>query len=551
MDHIMVLSGTTLLMFGGYNNNFHFDDTWYFYTSTPRYVSTASGDLCEYGEAQCMNVDIAGSPMGELRWLEKESFVWPQWPDSCTDDWEFIEENNCSLLSWPLDLERSATEPWDPLPLGMDTQVTDDNFQEYRAPQAYTTLIDYDGDGALDEVMFFGVFDHDQEVVLSRATYGLPISVLPPWTPIPPFSATAPRQYYREIEYQFNATVNITLLEWCGSVKGEPTRGMNTSGTFGRSPEPIHIPQPRNRAPGWDGCRDRQDGRDDLEAKLQWLHPSQRSDHTSVFHPKLDGGMLVFYGGQGYNDTQQPSTKNTPFTSVRSDFWQFRIDSCPSNCSTHGDCDYGFCVCDPGYYGVDCSNVSCPGDFCYYDQTTKAQECVHCCHAGYNHSDTDEYVDDQRKVPCNPLIGMYGEINGVCDGFGTCQCAPPYIGEDCSIKDCANNCSYNGWCSVEYPISRCMCHPGYYGDHCQYTACLNDCSYPNGECNITTGTCNCHTRYNPYNNTRAYQPWMGDDCSWLVAFAAGSTLRPDFAIIGAMLAVLGATLWSERMGEER
>lgn len=29
---------------------------------------------------------------------------------------------------------------------------------------------------------------------------------------------------------------------------------------------------------------------------------------------------------------------------------------------------------------------------------------------------------------------MPGESHGICDGFGTCQCSPPFIGDDCSTK---------------------------------------------------------------------------------------------------------------------
>ena len=117
-----------------------------------------------------------------------------------------------------------------------------------------------------------------------------------------------------------------------------------------------------------------------------------------------------------------------------------------------------------------------------------------------------------------------GEVNGICDGFGTCQCAPPFLGDDCSIKDCPKNCSFNGWCSVEYPVSRCMCTPGYFGDACQFQECLNNCTYPNGVCNYTTGVCDCRMMYNPFNNTRPYYPFGGEDCSWIVAFAGAQSL---------------------------
>lgn len=111
--------------------------------------------------------------------------------------------------------------------------------------------------------------------------------------------------------------------------------------------------------------------------------------------------------------------------------------------------------------------------------------CQHCCSAGYNHTDDDVYVDrtDSRKVPCsNEEPGL---SHGICDGFGTCQCAPPFLGLDCSIKDCKDNCNYNGYCSVEYPVSRCVCNPTYFGESCEFIECINNCSYPNGLCNYT------------------------------------------------------------------
>ena len=35
---------------------------------------------------------------------------------------------------------------------------------------------------------------------------------------------------------------------------------------------------------------------------------------------------------------------------------------------------------------------------------------------------------------------MPGESHGICDGFGTCQCSPPFIGDDCAIKVCLSAC---------------------------------------------------------------------------------------------------------------
>ena len=166
--------------------------------------------------------------------------------------------------------------------------------------------------------------------------------------------------------------------------------------------------------------------------------------------------MLVTHGGIGYSLDDERNDMS-PTTRVLGDFWVLNMHNCAHNCSANGVCTNGFCECDPGYYGVDCSNVTCPGSVCRYNDN-HVQHCTHCCY---------DSIDDDRKVPCRlmdeELMIFTGTPEGICDGFGTCQCAPPYIGEDCSIKDCKRNCSFNGYCIVEFPQSRCMCKDGYTG----------------------------------------------------------------------------------------
>jgi hypothetical protein len=126
-----------------------------------------------------------------------------------------------------------------------------------------------------------------------------------------------------------------------------------------------------------------------------------------------------------------------------------------------------------------------------------------------------------------------GTSEGVCDGFGSCQCAPPYIGEDCSIIDCKYNCSFSGYCMVEFPQSRCQCKDGYTGEYCQHRECINNCSYPNGLCDQDTGQCTCNSFYSP--NKKAWVPWQGLDCSnlqdenYLDIFSSASSLGIVFA----------------------
>lgn len=394
MHHVMIRSANILLMYGGYNNNFYFDDTWQF--------NTTSG-----------------------HWLEKESYVWPTYPSSCSND---MAPNNANFSVW-----------------------------------------------------------------------------------------------------------------------GQPTRGYQE---FDVSDSHLFVKQKRRQKPGWDGCRDRRDGRQKIfkcsegtpeeeciPNKLQWVHPSQRAGHSAIYSNKYQ--IMMIYGGYGNNDEIPVQRSITYPASTQEDFWQYNINACPSNCTLHGACKYGYCFCDDGYYGVDCSNVTCPGDFCHYDPFTHKQHCKHCCHATYQHFDGDQYLPDERKVPCSHT--HKGVENGVCNGFGQCQCRPPFITEDCAVKDCAGNCSGHGWCSVEYPVSRCMCDPKYFGDLCEHKLCLNNCSWPNGDCILSEGEdrgkCNCSMRYNPYNRYEPYYKWSGTDCSWLAAYNSGRKLQlPVLSIALAVMA---------------
>jgi hypothetical protein len=356
-------------------------------------------------------------------------------------------------------------------------------------------------------------------------------------TPIFPFAATGLMQYAKPFTYSFNSTHNATLYERCTSTFAEPTRGHPVDGLFGRSNGSIFIPQPRPQKPGWDGCRTRYDGRTDLPAGLQYVQPLPRYSHRAVYHE--DTKEILVYGGLAYTFEQPKSLEDTWPSKTLSDMWYYNLDHCVNNCTNQGNCHFGFCECHVGYYGVDCSNSSCPGTFCYYDEHTHEQNCTHACQAGYVHTDEDTYVQDIYKIPCTRQ--NWGESNGICDGYGTVQCAPPFLGDDCGTKDCKDNCSFNGWCSIEYPVSRCLCIPGYFGETCEQKLCLNNCSYPNGNCNTTSGFCNCNMMYSPYNNTREYVPWQGEDCSYIMAYAGASAMPRQGVTLSLLLALAVCT----------
>ncbi|KDO26431.1 hypothetical protein SPRG_08234 [Saprolegnia parasitica CBS 223.65] len=329
------------------------------------------------------------------------------------------------------------------------------------------------------------------------------------------FNSTPPLLWAKQLHY------GTTTF----SVTADPERRLRVN------PQSGLYPQARRQAPGWDGCRDRADNRTDLPWDLQWSRPSQRAAHMAVFHKGYD--LMLLYGGYGVRREELYSRNSTTPASTYGDWWSYSLTNCIKNCSLHGVCSYGRCICNEGYYGTDCSNSSCPGTVCDFDQTTQVTSCTHCCFSGFEHTDNDTYVPGIEKLPCTAENVHYS--NGICDGFGQCICRPPFIGQDCSIRNCGRNCSGHGYCSVEFPNSRCLCDPGWLGKYCDQQVCLNNCSYPNGVC--VNGSCYCTLLYEPYNNTLPYLPYMGDDCSFMMPFALATSLHLSFPLL-ALLGVL-------------
>lgn len=422
--------------------------------------------------------------LNALRWLRKRDFVLAQWEEGCEDDLAkiFAEGSDCLRLNITKSSPLSGSLSADALTTGASNPA---EMQRGERSDAR-----------------------------------------------PPHAATHPRQYARPFVISLNETHHATVFERCMSVAGEPTRGRVLDGEFGRASEDVFIPQPRRRAPGWDGCRN-----------ISWTMPLPRSVHRAVYSKEMES--VIVYGGLGRIARSSPTRAESLDAQPLSDMWQFGLKHCLNNCSDHGDCQLGFCKCHDGYYGGDCSNTSCPGTFCQWDAFHRQHTCQHCCHSGFPHdnfADSYQYFGDKfHKKSCSAAVP--GMSNGICDGFGQCQCAPPFIGDDCSIKDCPGNCGGHGWCSVEFPISRCICDAGYYGMRCQYQECLNNCSYPNGNCNRNTGECECRMMYSPYNSQEEWHPWGGQDCSYILAFAGASVLQPALLLqrlLGMVIAVICA-----------
>lgn len=325
------------------------------------------------------------------------------------------------------------------------------------------------------------------------------------------------------------------------SVTLAPNRelGVAADGLFGRPSSPILVTASRRRSFGWDGCRDRADGNKDLPPGLTYDQPSQRQDSRAIW--SMRSSLLFMYGGDAQDMPTLPTINTTYPSTSKGDFWAWSSAWCPANCTGHGSCVWGHCYCRDGYYGTDCSNVTCGGDYCAYDTANHLQTCSHCCASGWAHSDGEDYMPGVRKIPCDATHP--GEVNGICDGFGQCVCAPPFLGADCSTKDCRDNCTSieRGYCSAEYPVSRCVCAPPYAGFNCSLTTCLNNCSFPNGLCDTSSGLCTCKKLANPFDNKVPWSAYGGDDCSWVPAFCGAQGGAPSLVALCAT-GLLGVAL---------
>ena len=214
-----------------------------------------------------------------------------------------------------------------------------------------------------------------------------------------------------------------------------------------------------------------------VENEEDWPYPAKY--FTLV---KCNSGA-VLYGGSIWENSDLEQYRDYSSGTVLSDdqlfaiidnLWVLYSSLCYLDCSNHGTCDYGRCICDSGYWGKACQYEYCPNSFCYTDLDIFVEQVCHHC------SNNGECVNKK------------------------CICNKGYTGEDCSIPDCPNDCSGEeyGKCIVMSPISQCDCNQKLKrgGDDCSIVFCLNTCG-EKGECNENNGECNCTEGY------------YGEDCS--------------------------------------
>ncbi|XP_069393037.1 N-acetylglucosamine-1-phosphodiester alpha-N-acetylglucosaminidase [Paralichthys olivaceus] len=133
----------------------------------------------------------------------------------------------------------------------------------------------------------------------------------------------------------------------------------------------------------------------------------------------------------------------------------------PQDCSGHGDCVDGLCVCQRGWTGTACHKLVCQPPACGAHGVCTVDGCV--CDAGW------------RGTNC------------------TQECLPGFYGDGCNQTcDCANGSS----CDAVH--GRCTCPPGFQGDACEQLcplgffglSCAQECHCDNQcPCDPQTGSC--------------------------------------------------------------
>ncbi|KAJ9438469.1 Cell death abnormality protein 1, partial [Diplonema papillatum] len=164
-----------------------------------------------------------------------------------------------------------------------------------------------------------------------------------------------------------------------------------------------------------------------------------------------------------------------------------------------GKCDSGrrgngTCTCQPGHYGPACAS-ECPGGsrnpcngrgMCFYDTISDRALCV--CDNGYAGAACDKSCEG---APLGPLCSGHGSCDGGSAGSGQCVCdgnfGPATLFDEATLTVYRN----------PLPVVCDRCNAGYFGGNCDI-ACpggLNNSCSLHGQCNTTTGDCECTDRF--------------------------------------------------------
>jgi hypothetical protein len=157
-----------------------------------------------------------------------------------------------------------------------------------------------------------------------------------------------------------------------------------------------------------------------------------------------------------------------------------------ASCTGHGTClESQECECDYEFTGKACNLLSCATkNDCSKHGICNNGTCV--CNAGWGHDDCSEKVYPECPLGCNGV--------GECKR-GKCFCPPGYYGDSCqnTYNMCTpENCNGHGACN----ITVCLCENGWKGSGCEteIKSCPNSCSN-HGICDTVTGKCSCNEKW--------------------------------------------------------
>ena len=141
-------------------------------------------------------------------------------------------------------------------------------------------------------------------------------------------------------------------------------------------------------------------------------------------------------------------------TCYQSLIWCLRYEECEvPDCSGHGHCEDGKCVCMKGYKGEFCRDPDCPDPDCAGHGYCIQGACV--CKKGWLGADCGQA--DPAARSCEPGCGGHGSLDPRTQ---ICRCEAGWSGEDCSVLQCGLECGEHGTCenmrSVRESDIRCQ-----------------------------------------------------------------------------------------------